>query len=50
MRRTGLAVLVLLALVGVGAADNGLVAEWYFDGGSGSVLHGSSGNEDGWGD
>lgn len=44
MRRTGLAVLiVLLTLVGVGAADDGLVAEWHFDEGSGSVLYDSSG-------
>lgn len=44
MRRTGLAILVLLALAGVGAADDGLVAEWHFDEGSGSVLYDSSGN------
>jgi PGF-CTERM protein len=52
MRRIGVAVRVFLviALVGLPAgvqaegADDGLVAEWRFDEGSGSVLADSSGN------
>ena len=54
MRRIGIAVRVLLviALVGLGLPagvqaqgdDDGLVAEWHFDEGSGSVLVDSSGN------
>ncbi|PXF60217.1 MAG: hypothetical protein C4B59_09675 [Candidatus Methanogaster sp.] len=52
MRRIGIAVWVLLviALFGLPAgvqaqgADDGLVAEWHFDEGSGSVLADSSGN------
>ncbi len=52
MRRIGMAVLVLLviALAGLPAgvqaqgADDGLVAQWHFDEGSGSVLADSSGN------
>ena len=38
------AVVVLVACAGVGGADEGLVAEWHFDEGSGSVLEDSSGN------
>ena len=53
MRRIGIAVWVLLviALAGLPAgvqaqgADDGLVAEWRFDKGSGSVLADSSGND-----
>ena len=52
MRRIGIAVWVLLAIllaglpagVQAGGADDGLVAEWHFDEGSGSVLADSSGN------
>ena len=52
MRRIGMAVWVLLVLVLAGlpagvqaeGADDGLVAEWHFDEGSGSVLVDSSGN------
>jgi len=52
MRRIGIAVWVLLmiALAGLPAGvraegdDDGLVAEWHFDEGSGSVLEDSSGN------
>jgi len=54
MRRIGIAVWVLLAilLAGLGlpagvqaeGSDDGLVAEWHFDEGSGSVLADSSGN------
>ncbi|MEA1864582.1 MAG: hypothetical protein U9N46_05215 [Euryarchaeota archaeon] len=52
MRKIGIAVWVLLviALAGLTAgvqaqgADDGLVAEWHFDEGSGSVLADSSGN------
>ena len=38
------AVVALVACAGVGAADDGLVAEWHFDEGSGSVLRDSSWN------
>ena len=46
---SAIAVLVAAALVvvlaaGVGAADEGLVAEWHFDEGAGGVLVDSSGN------
>ena len=49
MRRTGLAVLVLLALAGLAMGvqaqgDDGLVAEWHFDEDSGNVFGDSSGN------
>ena len=52
MRRIGIAVwvLVVIALFGLPAgvqaqgADDGLVEEWHFDEGSGSVLVDSSGN------
>ena len=36
--------MVLVVCTGVGAADEGLVAEWHFDEGAGSVLADSSGN------
>jgi len=43
--------LIMIALAGLPAgvqaqwADDGLVAEWHFDEGSGSVLHDNSGND-----
>jgi hypothetical protein len=38
------AVVAMVACVGAGAADDGLVAEWHFDEGAGGVLVDSSGN------
>ncbi len=53
MRRIGITVWVSLVITLAGlpagmqaqGADDGLVAEWHFDEGSGSVLHDSSGND-----
>ncbi len=47
--RVVVGILIIIVLVGLSAnvmaqSDDGLVAEWHFDEGSGSVLHDSSGN------